>query len=67
MKATVFYKDPESNAYRRKTIEVEKNDVCLIVREFIKIKKLPRYTYITRVKCGRYEYQWYADAKLAAW
>ena len=67
MKAKIIYKDPERGTWRRKTIEVEVNDVCLIVREFIKITKLPRYTYISKVRCGRYEYQWNGDAKLAAW
>lgn len=61
MKATVRFKD--NGAYRTKTFEVEKNEPCSIVRKFIEVTRLPRYTYITTVKCGRYEYQWHGDAK----
>lgn len=30
-----------------------------ILQEFIKITRLPQYTYVTHIKCGRYDYQWY--------
>ena len=60
LKAKVRFKD--NGAYRVKTVEVEKNEPCTIVRKFIEVTKLPRCTYITVVKCGRYEYQWFGDA-----
>lgn len=66
MKAKVFYKEENrfgETKYRSKTVEVEVNDACLIVREFIKITKLPKYTYITHIKCGRYDYQWKGDCR----
>ena len=56
MKAVVRYK--MDGVYRTKTIKVEKNEPCHIVREFIKQAKVPKYTYITSVKCGRYVYEW---------
>ena len=61
MKAKVRFK--ENGVYRTKTVEVEKNEPCTIVRKFIEVTNLPRYTYITTVKCGRTEYQWFGDAK----
>lgn len=60
MKAIVKFKD--NGKCRQKTIEVEKNEPNAIVRKFIEITCLPKYTYITTVKCGRIEYQWYGDA-----
>ncbi len=60
MKAIVKFKD--NGKYRQKTIEVEKNEPNAIVRKFIEITSLPKYTYITTVKCGRIEYQWNGDA-----
>ena len=60
LKAKVRFKD--NGVYRVKTVEVEKNEPCTIVRKFIEATRLPKYTYITVVKCGRYEYQWFGDA-----
>ena len=60
MKAIVKFKD--NGVYRRKTVEVEKNEPCTIVKKFIEVTRLSRHTYITTVKCGRYEYQWFGDA-----
>ena len=60
MKAVVKFK--VNGAYRQKTIEVEKNEPNAIIRKFIEITRLSKYTYITVVKCGRIEYQWYSDA-----
>lgn len=45
--------------YTVKTIEVSKNEPNHILQEFIKITRLPQYTYVTHIKCGRYDYQWY--------
>lgn len=60
MKAVIKFK--ANGAYRQKTIEVEKNEPNAIVRKFIEITSLPKYVYVTTVKCGRVEYQWYGDA-----
>ena len=60
MKAVIKFE--ENGKKRQKTISVEKNEPCTIVRKFIEVTKLPKYTYITVVKCGRYEYQWFGDA-----
>nr|DAP31930.1 MAG TPA: hypothetical protein [Caudoviricetes sp.] len=60
MKAIVKFKD--NGKCRQKTIEVEKNEPNAIVRKFIEITRLSKYTYITTVKCGRLEYQWFDDA-----
>lgn len=61
MKATIKFKD-YNGASRQKTIMVEKNEVNSIIREFIRITKRSRFTYITTVKCGRTEYQWFGEA-----
>ena len=58
MKATIKYRDVYSGKLRQKTIEVDKNEPNYIVREFCKNTRLPWWTYIFNVKCGRYEYQW---------
>ena len=59
MRATIYYKNGEKRAARR-TIEVEKNEPCGIVRKFIEVTGFSKYnTYITHIKCGRYDYQWY--------
>ncbi|WP_417093814.1 hypothetical protein [Eubacterium sp.] len=63
MKAVVKFKD--NGMRRQKTIEVEKNEPTAIVRKFIGITCLSKYTYITTVKCGRLEYQWFDDANSA--
>lgn len=60
MKAIVKFKD--NGARRQKTIEVEKNEPNAIVRKFIEVTNMHKYTYITTVKCGRIEYQWFGDA-----
>lgn len=60
MKAKVRFK--AEGQYRTKIIEVEKNEPNLIVREFVKQSRLPKHTYITCVKCGRYNYQWLGTA-----
>lgn len=62
MKAKVYYKD-YNDTCRVKTIEIEKNEPNEIVRQFIKVTKLSRHTYITHIKCGRYDYQWRGTAK----
>ena len=60
MKATVKFKD--NGAYRQKSFEVEKSEPNAIVKKFIEITRLPKYTYITIVKCGNRVYQWNGDA-----
>lgn len=62
MKATVYFKDSDK-ANRQKTIEVGKNEPNEIVREFIKVTGHSRHTYISHIKCGRYDYQWFGSAK----
>lgn len=58
MKATVYYKLGENRATKR-TIEVEKNEPNSIVRRFVEITGVSKYTtYISHIKCGRYDYQW---------
>lgn len=59
MKALVKYKDYYTGNRRQKTIEVDKNEPCSIVKEFARITKVSPFTYITTIKCGRYEYQWF--------
>ena len=53
MKAIVYYRVGNDRA-TRKTIEVEKNEPCSIVREFVKAMRVSKYsTYISHIKCGR--------------
>lgn len=52
MKATVFY------GSRRKTVEVMNRNPNEIIREFVKVTGVGRGTYVTHIKCGRYDYQW---------
>lgn len=65
MKAKIYYRRPDPTLphnkwkYTVKTIEVSKNEPNHILQEFIKITRLPQYTYVTHIKCGRYDYQWY--------
>ena len=60
MKAIIKYK--EFGSTRQKTISVDKNEPNAIIRAFINATGKSRYTYITTVKCGRTEYQWYGEA-----
>lgn len=70
MKAKIYYRRPDSTLphnkwkYTVKTIEVSKNEPNHILQEFIKITRLPQYTYVTHIKCGRYDYQWYNSSNL---
>lgn len=58
MKATIYYREGNERATRR-TIEVEKNEPNSIVREFVKVTGVSKYsTYISHIKCGRWDYQW---------
>lgn len=63
MKALIKFNDYETGTKRQKTIKVDKNEPNHIIREFARITGINRYTYITTVKCGRVEYQWYGIAK----
>jgi len=63
MKAIIKYKDYETGARRQKTISVDENEPNHIIREFARITRINRATYIMTVKCGRVEYQWYGIAK----
>ena len=58
MKAVVRFK--LDGKYRTKTVNVEKNEPNHIVREFVKQAKVPKHTYVTSIKCGRYVYEWLA-------
>ena len=60
MKAIVKFKD--NGTCRLKTIEVDKNEPNAIVRKFIEVMNISKYTYIITVKCGRRVYQWNGDA-----
>ena len=62
MKATIKYRDKYTNRIRQKTIEVSENEPNSIIREFCKVTRLDKFTDITTVKCGRYEYQWFMKA-----
>lgn len=61
MKATVKWKD--GTKIRQKTMQVEKNEPNAIIRAFHNARVFGRETFVTTVKCGRYEYQWYGVAK----
>ncbi len=61
MKACVKYSDLH-NKKRQKTVNVAKNEPNDIIRRFIETTGLPKYTYITTVRCGRVEYQWFGPA-----
>ena len=67
MKAKVFYKDYDTGKYRQKTVEIEKNDPNEAVRKFVELTGNCKSTYITHIRCGRYDYQWKGDANLASW
>ncbi len=60
MKATVKFVD--GNKIRQKTLQVEKNEPNSIIREFYNAGVFGKFTYITTIKCGRYEYQWNGEA-----
>lgn len=62
MKATVYYTDSYGRK-KQKTIQVEHNEPNAIIREFIARTGEPHCRYITHVKCGRYDYQWYGTAQ----
>lgn len=53
MKAKIYYRRPDPTLphnkwkYTVKTIEVSKNEPNHILQEFIKITRLPQYTYVT--------------------
>lgn len=65
MKATIYYKVEKERA-TRKTIDVEKNEPCSIVREFVKVTGVSKYrTYISHVRCGKYDYQWFDTCESA--
>ena len=61
MKATIKF---EVNGKKtQKTIEVTKNEPNSIIRELAKIdKRIYKHTYITTIKYGRTEYQWFGKA-----
>jgi len=61
MKATIKYRDIYGQR-RQKTIEVDKNEPNSIIREFVYQLDLV-WAYVTTIKCGRTEYQWYAPVK----
>lgn len=55
MKAKIYYRRPDPTLphnkwkYTVKTIEVSKNEPNHILQEFIKITRLPQYTYVTHI------------------
>lgn len=65
MKATVRFQESDGSK-RQRTINVEKNEPNSIIRELAKVdKRIFPHTYITTIKCGRIEYQWFGTAKEA--
>lgn len=64
MKATIKFR--LNNTNRQKTINVDSMEVNSIIREFLTVDdRVDKNTYITTVKCGRKEYQWFDFAKSA--
>lgn len=64
MKAMIKFE--ENGNRRQRTINVEKNEPNSIIRELAKVdKRIKPFTFISTIKCGRYEYQWYGTAKEA--
>ena len=61
MKALIKYRDIYGQR-KQKTITVDRNEPNSIIREFVYQLDLP-WAYVTTVKCGRCEYQWYAPVK----
>lgn len=65
MKAVIKYKDVWENKKRQATIEVDKNEPNSIIRTAVEMGRFKPWDYVMTVKCGRYEYQWFGEAKLA--
>ena len=65
MKAVIRYKDWMTNTRKQKTVDTDTNEVNHIIRLFAKKLGAPTYTFVTTVKCGRYEYQWFSRIKEA--
>lgn len=63
IKATIKF--VENGVKRQKTIDITKNEPNSIIRELARVIRIRPYTYITTIKCGRREYQWYGIAKEA--
>ena len=62
MKATVKFEI--GGMRKQRTLEVSANEPNLIVRELAKAcKEIRPYTFISTIKCGRTEYQWFGDAR----
>jgi hypothetical protein len=61
MKATIKFK--EYGKIRQRTIFVDENEPNYIVRELAKLdNRVTKSTYITTIKCGGKEYQWFGVA-----
>ena len=63
MKAVVKYVD--HGKARQKTLNVERNEPNEILQAFLKEAKVPVYTYVRTIACGRYIYQWFDTADKA--
>lgn len=61
MKATVKYVNGTSK--RQRTIEVDKNEPNYILRTLYNQFRLPKDTFVTTIKCGRTEYQWFGELR----
>ncbi len=59
MKATIKWKSCWSGKRYQKTFEVEKNEPNYIVNMARKNCYMGREDFITTIKCGRTEYQWF--------
>ena len=65
MRAVIKFKDRYGNR-RQKTINATVDEPNAIIREFVKqTYGTDKFTYISTVKCGRREYQWFDEAKSA--
>lgn len=64
MKATIKFK--RYGKIRQRTITVSENEPNSIIRELLeKDARVCGGTYITTVRCGRTEYQWFGKANEA--
>lgn len=66
MKATVFFIDRGlGGKHRQATIDVARNEPNAILREAVERKRLRPVDYVTTIKCGPRDYQWYGRANEA--
>ena len=64
IKATIWWRTREKKL-RQCTINVSENEPNEIIREAVEQGKFTRLTYVWKIKCGKYLYQWYGLADYA--